>query len=174
MQQQLPVGDPSVRDLEAVVIELIGAYQELETLGQEQHEAMRYAQPAVIAECVRRQNEVVQRITKGEQRRASVVASLAERIGAEEKSATRITRIAASCAADDQERLQQAAETLKESIARVTKLNEVSRRSAESLAKHMQGLWGQIGAELSHAGTYSSAGAVAKGTAVMSSLDARG
>lgn len=72
----------------------------------------------------------------------------------------------------DQDRINQSRTRLKDLILRVQEEQNAVKEATENLASHMRGLIQQVGASLSHAGTYSRAGAIAPTrTQVVSSLD---
>ena len=72
----------------------------------------------------------------------------------------------------DRDRIGKRQARLRDLIARVRDEQNDVRVASENLANHMRGLIKQVGASLSHAGTYSRAGAVAPSkTQVISSLD---
>jgi len=72
----------------------------------------------------------------------------------------------------DRDRIGQRRTRLRELIIRVKEEQDAVRQASENLAGHMRGLIKQVSASLSHAGTYSRAGAVDPSrTQVMSSLD---
>ena len=72
----------------------------------------------------------------------------------------------------DRDRIGQRQTRLRELIGRVKKEQEAVRIASEDLANHMRGLIKQVGATLSHTGTYSRGGAVDPSRSqVVSSLD---
>lgn len=72
----------------------------------------------------------------------------------------------------DRERISQRQSRLRELIVRVKEEQDAVRIASENLANHMRGLMKQVGASLSHTGTYSRGGAVAPSRAqVVSTLD---
>ena len=58
-------------------------------------------------------------------------------------------------------------------MAQVLRQNEATKRAAEQLARHMEGLWRQAASVLNHAQTYGRAGVVGPGPRVVSALDLR-
>ena len=74
--------------------------------------------------------------------------------------------------ARDRDRIGQRQHRLRDLISRVKEEQDAVRVASDNLAGHMRGLMQQVGASLSHTGTYSRGGAVAPGRSqVVSSLD---
>lgn len=175
MQTASPVAadDPRVVELEAVVRDLIAAYERLSALSQERQRAIRAADPGALGRVIGLESEAVQAVAALEQKRLPLVADLAKRLGAPARTETTITWIAQRLPGLARERLLSQAQRLRELISSVLKQNDTARRTAELLAGHMEGLMRQVAAALNHAQTYGRAGVVGAGPTVVSALDVR-
>lgn len=132
---------------------------------------MRRAHLKHLAACIDVENRAVQEIAEIEKRRVRVVGGLAERLGAPEKTQTRVSWIAERLGGETGRLLLERAQTLREVMGQVVRENEVTKRAAEHLARHMEGLWRQAASVLNHAQTYGRAGVVSPGPSVVSAVD---
>lgn len=166
-------GEALAHELERVMDELVGCYRRLVLLARQRHGAIRGADRAGLAACVRAENEVVQAVASAERRRVAVVGELAGRLGSREGSQTRVTWVASALGGERGERIGAVAEELRGLIGELLEENRASRIAAESLARHMDGLVRQVAAALNHARTYGRGGSVEAGPRVVSALDVR-
>lgn len=167
------IDDLMVHELERVLREIRSQYEALHQLALEHRDAIRRADPVAIGECVEKQNLRVQRIADLEKRRLTVVGELAARLGCETKNQTPVGRLAQLLPPAAAERVTTIAQSLREVMEGVSRLNESTRRAAEALSAHMEGLMRVVAARLSHAQTYSSRGVVTAATRVVTALDSR-
>lgn len=157
--------------LETIVRDLVQCYELLCASAEERLEAMRRSDARALASRIAAENRVVQRLAELEAERSTLVSSMAERLGSEYGSATKITWIARRLKGQESERIASLCAHLKGLGARLKSTNEVARQAAEHLAQHMTGLLQTVSQHLNHAKTYSRSGGVDAGPRVVSSLD---
>ncbi|MCA9312245.1 MAG: flagellar export chaperone FlgN [Phycisphaerales bacterium] len=163
--------DPAIGELESLLETLTARIGELVELASTRLDAIRGASPAELAQCIGRENQVVQAIAELEKRRVRVVGELAERFGSRAGVNTTWSWLADRIGGAPGERLRTLARSLRERMEMLTRLNETAALATRALISHMQGLMSQVGARLSHSRTYARSGAVLPGPAIMSSVD---
>lgn len=168
------VVDPRAAELEAVLREISAHYATLARCAEARRDAMRRADTAALARWIDTENLAVQAIADLERRRMIVVEELAARINAPARSQTPIRQLAAALPEPFRSRVLTIAQSLRESMEQLSALNETTRRAAESLATHMEGLLRHVAARMNHAQTYGPRGVVASGPRVVSAWDATG
>lgn len=168
------VTDPQAAQLESLLREIGACYEALARCAIDRREAMRRADTQGLARCVQEENRQVQAIAELERRRMIVVEALAARFGAPEKSQTPVSRLAPLLPEPSRSRLLTLAQGLRELMERVTALNDSTRRAAETLASHMEGLLRHVASKLNHAQVYGPRGVVAPGARVVSAIDSVG
>jgi len=166
-----PDAEALASELAGVLDALISQYRRLGAAGEARRDAMRRAHLKHLAACIDAENRAVQEIADIEKRRVRVVGDLAARLGGPEKSQTRVTWIAERLGGESGRMLLERAQALRELMGQVVRQNDITRRAAEHLARHMEGLWRQAASVLNHAKTYGRAGVVAPGPSVVSALD---
>lgn len=171
MSEPVYVVDAQAAELEQVLAEIAGQYQELARCAVERREAMRRADTRRLAHCVGSENAAVQRIADLERRRMAVVETLAARVGAPGKSQTPVSQLAPLLPEPARSRLLMLAQGLRDLMEKVAVLNEATRKAAEALSAHMEGLMRHVAAKLNHAQTYGPSGVIGAGGRVMSALD---
>jgi hypothetical protein len=137
--------------LETVLESMIAEHQRLLEAARRQRRAISEADAAAIAECIREQNRIVQRIASLERERAEAVRSAAM-VGND--PAPTLAAFAAGLPWAARERLLSLRERLLGVLEALRLEHEVVRAAAAALAAHMDGLMRQIGRRLSQAGTY--------------------
>ena len=163
--------DPMVGELESLLDRLTGRIGELVDLAEARLAAIRTASPAELAQCIGRENLVVQAIADLEKRRVAVVGELARRYGSRAGVNTTYSWLADRIGGPAGERLRTLARSLRERMEMLSRLNETAALATKALIAHMQGLMSQVGARLSHSRTYARSGAVLPGPSIMSSVD---
>lgn len=163
--------DSLTGELAGLLDALISQYRRLRAAGEARRDAMRRANLKHLAACVEAENRAVQEIAEIEKRRVRVVGAIAERLEAPDRTQTRVTWIAERLGGEIGRSLLERAQTLRELMNQVIRHNEVTRKAAEHLARHMEGLWRQASSVLNHAQTYGRAGVVSPGPSVVSALD---
>lgn len=171
-----PLPEPASTDhlasrLESLVGELVSCYEQLLGLAEQRLEAIRASNAQSLASCVRRENEIVQRVASLEAERSAVITPLASGMGSEHEGATRISWVARRLKGPEGERIGAMCAQLKSLAERLGAINEVARQAAEHLAKHMTGLLHAVSRHLNHAKTYSRAGSMNAGPRIVSSID---
>lgn len=167
-------GDIAVRDgrpleaseekLEPMLAGLIAAHERLLEAIEAHRLAVSRADAEAIGRAVGMQAGVLAEIAEFEQSRAAL---LGER-GAKVKT---IRAAAATLAEPARTRLMEMADRLRELIGTVRERQDVVRLATRTLLEHTRGLMGQVGAALSHAGTYGRAGKVQSTTPACAVLD---
>jgi hypothetical protein len=171
-------------ELEGLLKDLLAEHERLLALAGEHRAAIRGADAAALGECVKRQNQAVQRIAELETRRLTLAARMGAApapgvggrgvatavAGAERPT---VTRLAASLTEPLRGRVMAIASRLREVLERLRKEHAALREAAGVLGAHMDGLMRQITGRLSHAGTYGRRGAVDARVQVVSALDVR-
>jgi len=165
--------DAGVLELEALMRELIAEYQVLNELAGKRQDAMRQADTRTLGETIGAENVSVQRVAELERKRLPVVGELAKKLQAPPKTEVTVSWLAQRLSGAAGERLSQLAATLRGLIQSLLKQNEASKRTAETLASHMDGLLKQVAASLNHARTYSPSGLVTAGPRVVSAIDVK-
>jgi len=160
---------PKLTDqLEAIMRDLLIAYEQLHSFAKHRRDAIRAADAARLAACVRQENTIVQQVAEVEKRRIVVVRDLAAALGSTDREQTTVTWIANKLNAlggggggVDGANLRILADRLRETITKVSQLNAVTKDAAETLARHMAGIMKAAAQARSYARTYSRAGELA-------------
>lgn len=166
-------GDAALADqLRGLIDGLTEAYESLDELADARRCAITSADLRALAQCVRDENDTVQRIASLDQARASIVRQAAQPSRVDDGDAeVTISQLAASLAQPWRDRLLDASRRLRGLIQRVQSKNAAGRLAAEKLAKHMQGLLRAAEGWHSHTGSYNRAGAVRAGAPIVTALD---
>lgn len=165
--------DANVVELEAVLRQLIMEYEKLNELAGKRQDAMRHADTRTLGEMIGAENLSVQRVAELERRRLPLVAEVARRLSVPPKTEVTITWLAQRISGAAGERLSGLATRLRGLIQALLRTNEASKRTAEALATHMDGLMRQVAASLNHARTYSASGLVKAGPRVVTAIDVK-
>lgn len=165
--------DAGVLELEAILRELITEYEKLNALAKQRQDAMRHADTRTLGATIGEENLAVQRVADLERKRMPLVGELAKKLQAPPKSEITLTWISKKLSGAAGERLAGLAARLRGLIQALLKQNEASKKTAETLATHMDGLLRQVAASLNHARTYSQSGLVTAGPRVVSAIDVK-
>ena len=163
----------AVRELEDVVREMVAVYERLEVLAEARRRALAGADRAAIARCVAEEGELIAGLTELEARRAGASARVGKQLGVAGEAQLRIGAIASRVGGESGERLAGLASRLRDRIESVTRINAVCRAAAESLSKHMEGLWRRVLDEVQGGGVYGASGRMQTSSAVVSGIDVR-
>jgi len=137
------------------LLELAGAHKD----------ALRSASPEQMQQVTMATSEALMRIARIEQERQQMLKQGDSPVDTLDQLLERFSD-------EDRSRLSERRARLRELIIRVREEQQAVGLASENLANHMRGLIRQVGASLSHAGTYSRGGAVDPGrNQVVSSLD---
>lgn len=166
--------DPEAAELEQILRLIAHEYECLGRSAIERRIAMRNADTAGLARCIGEENRAVQSLADLERRRMIVVEAMAVRIGAPSRSQTPVSQIARSLPEPARTRLLTLSGSLKELMEQVMRVNDSTRRAAEALSSHMEGLMRHVAAKLNHAQTYGPRGVVGAGPRIVSGLDSMG
>jgi hypothetical protein len=151
--------------LDEMLGQLESEHTNLLNLALAHKDALTHASVEELNTITTRTSAVLVRIAEIEDTRRRMIAN-------EHGSLASLDELMTHFDADDRDRISKRQSTLRELIARIKQEQEEVRVASEQLANHMRGLIKQVGASLSHAGTYSRGGAVDPSRSqVMSSLD---
>lgn len=151
--------------LDAVLGRLEAEHAQLLDLTRRHRDAVSHASVEQMQQITTRTSEVLMRIARIEQERQHMLDSDAGPVATLEELLGRFSE-------PDRARLSERRQRLRELIMRVRDEQQAVREASENLANHMRALMKQVGASLSHAGTYSRGGAVDPSRSqVVSSLD---
>ncbi len=156
--------------LQSLIQELHQAYESLDRLTDVRRGAVSSADLRALSECVRSENDVVQRIAALDGERELIVRLVAQESRLDPTTAT-ITQISSLMPEPWRSELLDSALRLRTIIDRVHRKNEASKLAAEKLARHMQGLLLAAERQHSHAGVYGRRGDVRTGKPVVTALD---
>jgi len=144
---------PDMGTLESLLSDLEREHETLLSLAGEQRDAVRHADARALARIVRDTTDTLGRIAQTEQERRRLIAR-------PDGTHPTLDEIASRVDPEHAESLRARSASLRELMGRVGAEQAAVRRASEALAAHMHGLIEQVSATLSHAGTYSSRGAV--------------
>jgi len=173
--------------LESNLRAMLAEHDALLAMLKRKREAIRMAKPAVVEECVERENGHLQRIAELEKRRQQVVASLTERLEPEAAEPMTMSRIVEAMAsptgpgvaprgADDDagrgERLLGLSALLRERMVEVQRESRVIKQASQGLLKHVQGVMQRVTGAVTGVGTYGRSGRLAAAPVASSSFAA--
>lgn len=151
--------------LDALLAQLEDEHQLLLGLAKEHRAAIAHASADELKKITMRTSESLMRVAKIEQQRQSLIARQGEPLDTLDQLLDRFDD-------DDRVRISERRARLRSLIERVRDEQLAVKEASENLANHMRGLMKQVGASLSHTGTYSRGGSVDVGrTQVVSGLD---
>ncbi len=151
--------------LDALLAQLENEHQLLLGLAREHKAALSHASVDELKKITMLTSESLMRIARIEQERQSLMTRQGEPVDTLDQLLERFGD-------DDRIRISERRARLRELIERVRDEQLAVKQASENLANHMRGLMKQVGASLSHAGTYSRGGSVEVGrTQVVSGLD---
>ncbi len=151
--------------LDAMLGQLETEHLALIELAKAHKDALAHASVQELNEITMKTSEVLMRIAQIEDARRTMITQ-------DHGSLASLDELMEHFNTNDRDRIGQRRTRLRELIVRVKDEQDAVRQASENLADHMRGLIKQVGASLSHAGTYSHRGAVAPSQSqVVSSLD---
>ena len=146
----------------AAALDALSAGQErLLDLADKREEAIRKARPAALADTLREETEEIRTIAGLDAARSEQAEWFASRLGLPRGQRPRASWIASRLPASmkrEKQRIEKAAEGLRERIERVARRTASDRLSAERLAQHMRGLIETASAQLGTSTGYGSRG----------------
>ncbi|MBX3361254.1 MAG: flagellar protein FlgN [Phycisphaeraceae bacterium] len=148
--------------LESLLHALIAAHHRLGEAVEAHRVAISLAHSEGIRIAIDEQTEALTQIADLERARAALVGNGQPRT---------ITELAADLPEPDRSRIITLASDLRTLIGELRSKQAVVRSATRSLLSHTQGLMAQVGAALSHAGTYGRAGKVQSTTPACAALD---
>lgn len=158
-------GAVDVERLDGLLAQLENEHQLLLGLAQEHKAALAHASVDDLKKITMRTSESLMRVARIEQQRQALIARQGEPIDTLDQLLERFGD-------DDRARISERRIRLRALIERVRDEQLAVKLASENLANHMRGLMKQVGASLSHTGTYSRGGSVDVGrTQVVSGLD---
>jgi len=158
------------RKLSTLIEGLTEAYESLDAQADIRRRAITSADMHALAQCVRDENETVQRVASLDESRESIVRNALQGAAANGADLT-ISQLASSLAHPWRDPLLDASRRLRALITSVQQKNASARQAAEKLARHMQGLLRAAEGWHSHTGSYERTGAVRAGAPVITALD---
>jgi hypothetical protein len=165
----LPAG---VEQLDACLSALVAEHERLLAVTGEHRAALAGADLRALNDCIRRQNDIVQRISEIEQRRRSAATMLIGQPRPGDPELT-IAQVSSRVPEPGRSRLASLTARLRDLLNQIHREHQALRIAAQELSNHMEGLMRQVYGTLSHSGTYGRGGAVAAGAQVVSALDVR-
>jgi len=151
--------------LDALLAQLEDEHQLLLGLAHEHRAALAHASVDELKTITMRTSESLMRVARIEQQRQALFTRQGEPIDTLDQLLDRFSD-------DDRARISERRARLRALIERVRDEQIAVKIASENLANHMRGLMKQVGASLSHTGTYSRGGSVDVGrTQVVSGLD---
>ncbi len=151
--------DKALVQLEDVLREETAAHERLLETMDQKLEAMRQAKRETLADCCRRENDLVQAIGELEKRRLTLVAVLTQTLDPRAAAPLRMGELAERLPEPARGRLLVMRAQLRERIDAVRSRSGTLRRAADGLLAHMCGLMQVVGGALSDTGTYGRRGA---------------
>ncbi|MEX0876428.1 MAG: flagellar protein FlgN [Phycisphaerales bacterium] len=152
--------------IESMLVRLEEEHTELLALARAHKDALAHASVEQMQQITVKTSEVLMRIAQIEHERRQMTSAEAD------GQIATLDELLERFGDDDRARIGERRTRLRELILRVKEEQLAVRDASENLANHMRGLIRQVGASLSHSGTYSRAGAVDPGRGqVVSSLD---
>ncbi len=160
-----PQGPIDADRLDALLGQLEDEHQLLLGLAQEHRAAIAHASVDELKKITMRTSESLMRVARIEQQRQALIARQGEPLDTLDQLLERFGE-------HDRVRIGERRARLRALIEKVRDEQMAVKLASENLANHMRGLMKQVGASLSHTGTYSRGGSVDVGrTQVVSGLD---
>ncbi len=151
--------------LDSMLGKLEDEHTTLLDLAKAHKDALTHASVAELNAITMQTSDVLMRIAQIEDARRTMITN-------DTGSLASLDQLMEQFNASDRDRIGKRQTRLRELIMRVKDEQDAVRVASENLANHMRGLIKQVGASLSHAGTYSRGGAVDPSRSqVVSSLD---
>lgn len=150
--------------LESLVLALIVEHERLLEAVEHHRLALLRADTALIAGAVQEQTQILERLSVLERERAALAKD-------PHGHPATITSLAEAIPDPGRTRLLEMTERLRTLIHQLRDRQAVVRAASHALLTHTQGLMSQVGAALSHAGTYGRAGRIESTTPACAVLD---
>ena len=144
MTKQTQEGRAVAARLERILDDMSRAHDELLTISGEHRAALARADEEAIGSCRGRHEQTAARVRDLEQERAAA----ARMIGSRGQGCPTIGEVARALPAKEGERLNAAADRLRERVVRLRRENEVTRIATESLLRHVRGIVAQVSGRL--------------------------
>lgn len=163
-----------VQRLEQILREATTLNEELLGCLTASQECLRTADTSRLAQCLKKERDLVSAIDSLEQRRKVVAATLASALElATDEGEIRLSSLAEALEEPTRSELLELGESLKQSIGAVQNAGGVLRDSCASLLGHVSGLMQTIQAGLSKTKLYNRDGRIGVNSAVCGGLDLR-
>lgn len=163
--------DP-IAQLETNLGELLAEHDALLALLERKHQAIRHAKPAVVEECLERENGRLQRIGELEKHRQQLVAELTERFAPQATEPMTLAQVADLVGDDQRERLLGMLGVLRERMEQVRHRTYVIAQASQGLLRHVHGVVQRVTGAVTGAGTYGRSGRLYSTTIASSSFAA--
>lgn len=148
---------------------LLETHQSLLTLVRRKQEAMRLGQADLVSETCTLENEHLQRIAELEKQRQQIVGHITESLAPDAAEPLRLQQIAERVDEPRRGQLLVLHQQMRQTMQTIQRENDVSRRAAEGLLRHMQGIVQQV-TQVMGAATYGRRGAVTPESASVHSI----
>jgi hypothetical protein len=152
--------DKWLDQLEACLAQLDVEHDQLLGLVRRKQNAMRMGQTALIADCIEREHESVKQIAHVEKQRQQAVGQITAALEPTAAAPLTIGQIAERVGEPRRGRLLVLQQRLRRTIGIIKDENDVSRRAADGLLRHVQGVIRQVTMAVGGA-TYGRRGVVA-------------
>lgn len=149
--------DIHAQRLESLIGELTQIHERLLEVTREHRSAVRKANTAGVATCVREQRELIARIGRVDEERRALIAEMLPGVPAREVTLTRLARMFPNLSRD---RLEASAASLRGLIELIAHENRAIAQATSTLLGHMDAMVRQISSALSQSGTYGRCGSV--------------
>lgn len=149
--------DINAQKLESLIGELTEIHERLLEVTREHRGAVRSANTADVAACVREQRELIAQIGRLDGKRRALIAEMLPGVPAREVTLTRLAGMFPNLSRD---RLEASANCLRGLIELIALENRVMAQATSTLLGHMDAMVRQITSALSQSGTYGRCGSV--------------
>lgn len=166
-RQQRPVDAKPINTdrLDSMLGQLEDEHTNLLGLAKAHKDALTHASVKELNEITNKTSDVLMRIAQIEDGRREMMTQSAEGLSTLDELMERFN-------SQDKDRIGKRQQRLRSLIGQVKEEQEAVKIASENLANHMRGLMKQVGASLSHTGTYSRGGGIDPSRSqVVSSLD---
>lgn len=143
--------------LETNLQTLCKVHQQLVALIQRKQLAMRQAQPDVMEDCCKRENNLVQQIGELEKQRQQLVGQITQHINPQATTPLTLVAIADTLEEPHRGRLLVLHQQLRAAIQQAKDENAIAKQAGQRLLSHMKGMMQAVSSAVS-AGTYSRRG----------------
>ncbi|QNN23270.1 flagellar protein FlgN [Planctomycetales bacterium ZRK34] len=162
--------DKHLDQLEQCLSGMTVQHEQLLSMVRRKLEAMRMAQPDLVADCCQRENEHVQAIARIEKRRQTVIGEITSVLAPGSRLPMTLGQIADAVGEPRRGRLLVMQVKLRQLMQRIQHENAVSRRATEGLVRHVTGVMQKVTAVVGAANTYGRRGVANASPATVSSF----